>query len=277
MKISRRKYKMIDRLKEGSLIDLPIYEKDLSFFDTHKSLFIDTWHEFSESFKSNVFLSSKSFVTASDTAKEKLQPVFIEMVQGGIEYKLKGTFILPAWTVMIDCHFLGDSNDSFFCTMFIFFHSGIPYGFFSNRTDNNKIDNGECGWFSQYYKDHRNLKNIDQKTLEIVFNNVIMDVIIVDMFRSYAQVETKYLPANSRVKDVNCKYINETDMPITHLDSTWFTNLVKSDAFKVRGHFRLQPKKMDGKWTRELIWINEFQKHGYTRKAGILSQKGGAK
>ena len=24
-------------------------------------------------------------------------------------------------------------------------------------------------------------------------------------------------------------------------------------------HFRLQPKKKDGEWTKELIWINEFK------------------
>lgn len=86
-------------------------------------------------------------------------------------------------------------------------------------------------------------------------------------FIKYAQVETKYLPAKKRIKDINCKYVNDTNSNITYLDSTWFTTLVKSDAFKVRGHFRLQPKKKDGEWTKELIWINEFQKDGYTAPA----------
>lgn len=56
------------------------------------------------------------------------------------------------------------------------------------------------------------------------------------------------------------------------MDSKWFTNLVKSDGFKVRGHFRFQPKKKDGVWTKELIWINEFEKSGYNREAGVLKQ-----
>lgn len=37
-----------------------------------------------------------------------------------------------------------------------------------------------------------------------------------------------------------------------------------------RGHWRLQPFKKDGEWTYKMIWINDFEKQGYTRKAGIL-------
>lgn len=92
------------------------------------------------------------------------------------------------------------------------------------------------------------------------------------MFKSYACVETKIIEPHSRIKDIGCKYINETSLPITYLDSKWFTNLVRSGAFKVRGHFRLQPKKADGVWTRELIWINDFLKTGYTSPAKILNK-----
>ncbi len=97
---------------------------------------------------------------------------------------------------------------------------------------------------------------------------VVMTVLL---FQKYAQVETKYLPAKQKVKDINCNYKNDTSFDITYLDSTWFTNLVKSDAFKVRGHFRLQPKKKEGEWTKELIWITEFEKHGYTAPARKLN------
>jgi hypothetical protein len=37
----------------------------------------------------------------------------------------------------------------------------------------------------------------------------------------------------------------------------------------VSGHFRLQPKKSNGEWTKELIWIDEFGKTGYTSNAKI--------
>lgn len=109
----------------------------------------------------------------------------------------------------------------------------------------------------------------EQKLTEI--DNMLYTALIAHLnFIEYANVETKELKGNSKTKDINCKYINDTKSKITIYDSTWFTNLVKSDAFKVRGHFRLQPKKKDGEWTKELIWINEFQKKGYLRKAKIL-------
>lgn len=88
-------------------------------------------------------------------------------------------------------------------------------------------------------------------------------------FIRYAQVETKELPAGQMTKFVDCKYRNDTKSNITILNSTWFTNLVKSDAFKVRGHFRLQPCG-EGHKDRKLIWINDFQKEGYTAPARKL-------
>lgn len=84
--------------------------------------------------------------------------------------------------------------------------------------------------------------------------------------KKYAQIETKVVGANKRVKDFNCKYVNDTDSDITILDSTWFTTLVKSEGFKVRGHFRLQPYGI-GMQEKKLIWIKDFEKSGYTREA----------
>lgn len=86
-------------------------------------------------------------------------------------------------------------------------------------------------------------------------------------FIKYAEIQVRILPSQKTVKEFNCKYVNETNSNIQFLDSTWFTTLIKSDSFKVRGHFRLQPKKKDGEWTKELIWINEFGKTGYTAPA----------
>lgn len=49
-------------------------------------------------------------------------------------------------------------------------------------------------------------------------------------------------------------------------DSKWFTEVCNNNEFIVSGHFRLQPY---GDGSRKLIWINEFKKHGYHRKALI--------
>lgn len=49
-------------------------------------------------------------------------------------------------------------------------------------------------------------------------------------------------------------------------DSKWFTEICNNNEFVVSGHFRLQPY---GDGSRRLIWINEFKKYGYHRKALI--------
>lgn len=49
------------------------------------------------------------------------------------------------------------------------------------------------------------------------------------------------------------------------VDSSWNKLIIRTDGFAVRGHFRLQPcgiNHMD----RKLMWINAFEKHGYTRR-----------
>jgi len=89
-------------------------------------------------------------------------------------------------------------------------------------------------------------------------------------FKKYAQVEIVESKARTKIHVQGCKYLNETDLDVEYLDSKWFTSLVNSKGFKVGGHFRLQPKKKEGEWTKELIWIADFDKKGYNRKAGIL-------
>lgn len=96
-------------------------------------------------------------------------------------------------------------------------------------------------------------------------------VFAIEVFLQFADVETKLLKSGHEIREgVMCKYKSNLDFPITVVDATWFTTLVHSDAFKVRGHFRLQPYGPENS-KRKLIWINEFQKDGYTREAKKLS------
>jgi hypothetical protein len=90
----------------------------------------------------------------------------------------------------------------------------------------------------------------------------------------FSQVET-FVIQNSKNKKYllnKDKFLNETEVPVKIIDSRWFRNIIRLEGFAVRGHFRLQPKKVNGEWTKELIWINDFEKHGYTSKARILNQ-----
>ena len=91
----------------------------------------------------------------------------------------------------------------------------------------------------------------------------------------FAKVETHVIQdgKSKRVIVDKDKYINETQVPVKIINSKWFTNIIRLEGFSVRGHFRLQPKKVNGEWRKELIWINDFEKHGYTSKARILNQE----
>jgi hypothetical protein len=101
---------------------------------------------------------------------------------------------------------------------------------------------------------------------------ILMAIISAELFINFAEVETKLMKPNDRIWDeigVNAIYNNKTTSDITVIDSTWYTNLVSSGAFKVRGHFRLQPYGPE-RSQRRLQWIADFQKEGYHRKAKKL-------
>jgi hypothetical protein len=87
-----------------------------------------------------------------------------------------------------------------------------------------------------------------------------------DFLLDHVEIETKHLQPKSKIKGFGTSYLNLTTNNIKVIDSRWFTNLIKSDAFKVRGHFRFQPCGLNLS-SKKLIWINDFQKTGYTSKA----------
>lgn len=95
------------------------------------------------------------------------------------------------------------------------------------------------------------------------FDNLFYILFFID----HAKVETREIKPGGKETFNSDKWVNNSRKNITVIDSLWFTTLVRSGAFNVRGHFRLQPYKD----RKELIWINEFEKKGYTRNAKKLS------
>lgn len=73
-------------------------------------------------------------------------------------------------------------------------------------------------------------------------------------------------------KNKTTQTITEPGLDYFLFDSKWYTEICNNESFKVSGHFRLQPY---GDGTRKLIWINEFTKKGYHRKATIDKVKDG--
>ena len=76
--------------------------------------------------------------------------------------------------------------------------------------------------------------------------------------------EIVIVPPHGRKKTSQDKYINENKTGIIVWDSRKFNSYVRLDGFNVKGHLRHQRIGKD-RLGHKLVWINEFQKHGYNR------------
>jgi len=106
-------------------------------------------------------------------------------------------------------------------------------------------------------------------TIRRQYNFYAYEVLTYLGLRKYADVEIKAVAPNAKTIIGNEKCKNTGRIPYDIFDCKWFTEICRDEDFKVRGHFRLQPYKNGGVWAKKLIYINEFTKHGYHRKAGI--------
>lgn len=61
------------------------------------------------------------------------------------------------------------------------------------------------------------------------------------------------------------KVTNQSDFKMYVVDTSWNKLIIRTEGFKVRGHFRLQACG-EGFMDRKVIWIGAFEKHGYVRQ-----------
>ena len=106
---------------------------------------------------------------------------------------------------------------------------------------------------------------------------------IFQLFKRYANVETYLIEAGQKkimevdFSPIECKKPehnakNDAGINVIVLDSLWYTTICRDEGFMVSGHFRLQPcKDSNGHWTRKIIYISAYEKHGYHRQARIRS------
>lgn len=270
MNITYKNYSILKRINEGILSkygDYPIVEKDLEIF--HKQPMIDNylrnvWYESISDFKSEILFVSNSFKRNVDLHEKSL----IKLIQSIDNLTVKGVFMYNNFIICADIKL---ENHELVKENLLCFHKNEAPIIVSTIDYDTK--NG-FKWISSVFDEENSNKNsFNYNHIEKITNGFLAEVCFFYLMKSYAQVETKELKPKQKLRDISCKYMNNTNMNITYLDSKWFTNLVKSDGFNVRGHFRLQPKKKEGVWTKELIWINDFQKTGYTAPAKILSNQ----
>ena len=260
MKIDYKNYPILEKLEKELLGTIPFYEVDMAVLNTEiVPFFVKEWKLNAKEFKKEINVISKSFREASLKAKEKLSELIIDISTNDLsDILIKGTYIIGDFVHIINITHIKGSED--YNTLFYTFdRTGIPILMCNFNSDNFMV------WGSRGY-----FKN--ENELSLAYKSTIGEIIIFSMFKKYAEVETKILRPHQKPREISCLYRNNTKMNLTFLDSKWFTTLVKSDAFKVNGHFRLQPCKIDDEWTKKIIWISDFMKSGYTSHAKILSQ-----
>lgn len=264
MKISYRNYPILQKLENGSLGVLPFYDLDKLFISKHITDFTNTWKKNHNHFKKEINLITKPFNDAIQKSKDKLTDLLHDIIANELgDLLVSGTYIIDGNVYMI----YWDTKkglEHYECSVFTFTNYGMPLFYYRHSN----IHDSFFGWVSNAI----NIKK-DKETLEKFFFQIIKDILICALFKTFTQTDIKIIEPKQKIKDISCKYVNNTNFKILKLDSTWYTTLVKSDSFKVNGHLRWQPKKVDGQWTKELIWIKDFTKSGYTRKAAKLVSK----
>lgn len=129
------------------------------------------------------------------------------------------------------------------------------------------------GFLLKEHKDliYHNYRYLDSEVNDphddYVIQETLKIIVATELFLHFAEIETRELPPSRQIYDGPIAvYNNKTKLKMNVVDCTWFTRLIQSGEFNVRGHFRLQPY---GDGSRRLIWINDFKKSGYTRRARI--------
>ena len=101
-------------------------------------------------------------------------------------------------------------------------------------------------------------------------NAYINTILATLYFIHNCEIEQKILKPNEKHRENGNKHYNESKSNIIILDCKWFTDLIRQVPFHVKGHLRWQHHGQ-GFQKRKLIWISDFEKHGYTRKASKLT------
>lgn len=277
MKISYRTHPILERLQNGKLgkVDMSILDKDF-FLGIRWRDFYNLWKEETKYFLSELNVISDPFLKASQKAGPKLIDLYYDSLNSKkVDLNFRGTFIILGGFAYLLRHEYKAEMDHLYISLFWFDRNpssgrAILLGCFNSNRYGERlyIDSNDDWWMSKDYKRSFNINTPEEEIKEL--GEILGRCIALKMFKSYADVETKELKPNSKTRGINCKYVNDTDLKITYLDSKWFTTLVKSDAFNVRGHFRLQPFG-EGLKEHKLIWISEFTKSGYTAPARKLS------
>ncbi len=102
--------------------------------------------------------------------------------------------------------------------------------------------------------------------------DMVLDYLCLRQWAEVQLVKNTTIIKKEIKKNKKTQVVTEPGLDYYKFDSKWYTEISNDESFLVSGHFRLQPY---GDGSRRLIWINEFTKKGYHRKATIDKVKDG--
>ncbi len=258
MKVSYSNYPILEFIEKGSVSNMNVHITDKDWFDNHIDEYVRAFALCSGQSKANINVVSEPFLNAVQRTYDKLGDLMRNILNDDtLPFDMSGVFVLTKTVHMVDIH---KEGNNIYWTSFAFHKTGVPI-LYSILAATNGFDEGHS-WVS---KEWPIINSINETAVTDLYT-----VCAIGLLKTYAEVEIKHLAPGQRLKDINCKYVNDTKLSLIYLDSKWFTTLVKSDAFKVRGHFRLQPYG-HGLTQRKLIYITDYMKTGYTAPARKLS------
>lgn len=229
-----------------------------------KTMF-EEWPLFCSIFAHEIDVVSCAFLDAANANRDKIMTrETCKMLAG---QKFCGTLLYEKRAICYGIEFF--ENGTFMSNIFVM-HDGAPI-----------CASNHGGTFITKWASPELLANLKKRPPAAYFSAI---PILFHLFKRYAEVETIDAKPFKKVEipseddpEKKDTLLVDSDLPIKYTDCSWFRTIVRKEGFMVRGHFRLQPcKNQDGEWDHKLIYIEPYQKHGYTRTAKkVVKQRKG--
>lgn len=194
MIITHRKFPVLPRLEKSTLGVIGYFEEDKAEFISLKEKIPHLWKSLCPFFNQRVRVISESFVESFNLAKAKLNiPELYEKVESQ-----SGTVIAGDTTT---CYAVYNCAD-YLSVQFVKFYKDVLVAVCENFNyeEHTKKKSTHFFWASKA------IWGEDGATQEKMHREMGEVLLLINFFR-YAEVETKLLPANKKVKDITCKYL----------------------------------------------------------------------
>lgn len=124
-----------------------------------------------------------------------------------------------------------------------------------------------------YMSNFKNLKKAQKekkKSLPAMQMHGFAHMCIYTAFKAFVFLKTSEVYSKTYVPDSTPTFMRKRGFkPLNYIqvDTTWDMNIDVNTPFPVRGHLVHQPCKVNGEWTRKIIYVEQFMKKGYHRRA----------